>query len=273
MMKNSLSQTCSKELWSKAEHLEALLRQLQPGLAAVSGGIDSRVLLEVILASGLDFQPVFFSGPHMSSLEANNCLEYLGARAGKYRVLELDPLQDEAVRNNDPQRCYHCKLNVFSQALQLGHSLGRDFIVEGTQGDDAFSYRPGKQALVELGIRSPLYEAGLGKREIRSLAREMGLPHPEQASRPCLLTRFAYHMRPSHYMLQLLGSAEDFLQGLGLHEFRIRVLPQEGFVLQIARSEQALYDKNASAIHSRLRTSGLVPYEILVTDTISGFFD
>ncbi len=263
----------SPDLAAKAKDLLKRLRELQPGLVAVSGGIDSRVLFGFTRAAGLDFQPLFFSGPHLSPGQrelGHDCIAPFGEEG---RLLQVDPLRDEGIRTNNTQRCYHCKRLLFSRAAELALTLGRPHLVEGSHAGDLGAYRPGRRVLRELGVASPLADAGLDKGEIRELAVFLDLERPDQASGPCLLTRFAYGVPPDPGMLQRIGRLEDELREIGFREFRLRVLEPESRLLQIARAEEALYREKRDKVEEILSRHGLLPCPVRIDASISGFFD
>ncbi|MCF8030073.1 MAG: PP-loop superfamily ATP-utilizing enzyme [Desulfohalobiaceae bacterium] len=263
----------SSTLAAKAAELRGGLQRLQPGLIAVSGGIDSRVLFAVARTADLNFLPVFFSGPHLSPEEQRQGRKLLAAWGGHGHVLEVNPLLDESVRANEALRCYHCKRLLFTTAQQLGHYLERPHILEGSHREDLGDYRPGRKALEELGIFSPLAQAGLDKEDIRSLARIMQLDLPEQPSRPCLLTRFAYGLRPVPEKLPQIGRFEDEMRRYGFRDFRLRVLAQESHVLQIAEAEKELYPTRKEELEPALSRLGLKPCSVRFSPRVSGFFD
>jgi len=264
----------SKHLAAKAEELHNRLKDLQPGIIAVSGGIDSRFLFGFARAENLDFVPFFFTGPHLSPQErrqGRDCLASLSLTEG--RILEVDPLLEEAVRSNDRSRCYHCKYLLFSRAGQLGETLGRPHLAEGSHTGDFQEYRPGRQALRELGVASPLADASLNKADIRDLARILDLAPPDLPSRPCLLTRFAYGRSPAPEQLERIGRLEDELLEMGLENIRLRVLQDGSRLLQIARNEEELLEAQRAGVEQALSRHGLDPCPIQVTERISGFFD
>ncbi len=264
----------SKHLAAKAEKLLNRLKDLQPGIIAVSGGIDSQFLFGFARSEDLDFVPLFFSGPHLSPRErrqGKDCLASLSRSAGQ--ILEVDPLLEEAVRSNERSRCYHCKYLLFSRAGELAESLERPFLAEGSHAGDLQEYRPGRQALRELGVASPLADASMDKADIRALARILDLAPPDLPSRPCLLTRFAYGRSPAPEQLQRIGRLEDELLDLGFENIRLRVLEDGSRLLQIARHEEELLEAQRAGVEQALSRHGLDPCPVRITERISGFFD
>lgn len=263
----------SPELERKTAELRRLLAGLQPGLVAVSGGLDSRLLFHLCVRWRLDFTPLFFDGGHLTPRERASALEWLSERHADPLVVEVEPLSKPEVRANQPERCYHCKGGLFSLARKEAERLGLKHVLDGTNASDLGEHRPGLRALRELGVRSPLAEAGIGKPEVRELALEFGLDRPDQPSRACLLTRFAYGLESDREMLSRLGEAEDALTALGLNDFRLRVPAPGRFTLQIAAPEKELAVERESEILDALDGLSLTPVEMLFADRVSGFYD
>lgn len=202
------------------ERLHALLARYSPLALAFSGGLDSRFLAHAAALrsnEGVALHLFHITGPHVPEEETLAARQWAEARGLPLLLLPVNPLALEGVRSNSPQRCYYCKTELFSrlrEAVNNHGELGAYTICDGTNADDCGMYRPGLRALEELGIRSPLAEAGIGKPLIRSLGRSMGLDNPEQAARPCLLTRFAYDVPASPPALQSLAVAEARIAAL-----------------------------------------------------------
>jgi uncharacterized protein len=139
-----------------------------------------------------------------------------------HRVIDFDDLANPQFVANPPDRCYHCKLARFQAIQGIAEEIGARYIVEGSNADDSKDYRPGARAVAELGIRSPLAEAGMGKAEIRSLARSLGLSIWDRPSAPCLATRFPYGTRVSRQGLAQVATCEAFLRDEGFQPVRVR---------------------------------------------------
>ena len=200
--------------------LHALLARYSPLVLAFSGGLDSRFLAHTAALwshEGVALHLFHIAGPHVPEEETLAARQWAEARGLPLLLLPVNPLALERVRSNSPQRCYHCKTELFSrlrEAVNNHPELGAYTICDGTNADDCSMYRPGLRALEELGIRSPLAEAGIGKPLIRSLGRTLGLDNPEQTARPCLLTRFAYDVPASPAAVQALAVAEASIAAL-----------------------------------------------------------
>ncbi len=253
--------------------LKGLMTSLQPGVIAFSGGVDSRLLAGLAEAWGLDYVLVTVAGQHMSPRELLFARIMQGSLRLPSRILAMDPLKVPEVAGNTRERCYHCKHHLFSGLLALSEASGRPRLLEGSQASDLTSYRPGRRAVEELGVHSPLQAVGMTKDEVRSILAAQGMPWPGQPSRPCLLTRFAYGVRPQSGLLLSLGEAEDALVALGLRDFRIRVLAPDSFVLQIQQSEQDSYRQCSGLAQAVLDQAGFGSAETVFTDRVSGFYD
>ncbi|OGD22848.1 MAG: TIGR00268 family protein [Candidatus Aminicenantes bacterium RBG_16_63_16] len=192
-------------------------------LVAFSGGVDSTLLLKAALdVLGPDALAVIASSetyPGREVRAARALARRLGAQVLVVHTREID---NPAFSENSPRRCYHCKLELFSLLRKMADERGLPYVLDGSNADDRSDYRPGSQAGRELGIRSPLQEAGLTKADIRALSREFGLPTWNKPSMACLASRFPYHVPIERANLVRVGKAEDALRRLGLAQLRVR---------------------------------------------------
>lgn len=192
-------------------------------IVAYSGGVDSAFLLKVAtdLLGDRALGVLAFS----ESLDRN---EYIAARrvadamGVSIRVIETREYDNAEYRRNDGRRCYHCKSELFSRLLALAASEGFDLVLDGSNFDDQDDYRPGMQARRELGVRSPLLEAGLTKHAIRSFSKALGLPTWDKPAAPCLASRIPYGSEVTHEKLRQVEAAEAGLRGLGFRVVRVR---------------------------------------------------
>ncbi len=191
---------------------------------AFSGGVDSTLLLAVARDTLGSERVVALTAatqlvPRREQGEAREMAEHLGVR---HVVLHEDVLQLENVATNPRDRCYHCKHHIFSLFRGKLAELGFTHLVDGTNRDDLGEDRPGLKALEELGVLSPLAECGLGKQEVRSLSRQLGLPTAERPSFACLASRIPFGTPLTADNLARVERCEDFLQSLELGNFRVR---------------------------------------------------
>ncbi|MDE7312694.1 MAG: ATP-dependent sacrificial sulfur transferase LarE [Eubacterium sp.] len=226
-----------QEIDLKFKHLKQKLANLGSVAVAFSGGVDSAFLLKTAhdvlggRAAAVTIQSAVF--PVRESDEAADFCKRYKIRQS---VHTLDPLKIEGFAENPPNRCYLCKYQMMQAVLAAAQELKLVYAAEGSNTDDAGDYRPGHHAVAELGILSPLREAGLSKAEIRELSRQMGLPTWDKQSYACLASRFVYGEEITPEKLVMVGRAEQLLLDLGFHQMRVRihgrmarieVLPQE----------------------------------------------
>ncbi|HIU17883.1 MAG TPA: hypothetical protein IAB01_05450 [Candidatus Avidesulfovibrio excrementigallinarum] len=267
----------------KARTLRALLaRTLAEGPVGIacSGGLDSRLLAHLAAltarAEGLALPLLaHLSGPHVPKAETASAVAWAGREGLALRLVALNPLEHPAVARNGRDRCYHCKKALFTAltaALTEAFAGRRPCVCDGSNRSDRGGFRPGLRALAELGVRSPLDEAGLTKEDIRTLAVESGLERPDQAARPCLLTRFPYDTQPSLAALRMLEDMEARTEAIlqscldEIPDFRIRATASGGWMLQLGSCP----DEVAAQI---LRALGLRADQLVHTDHPSGYFD
>ena len=124
--------------------------------------------------------------------------------------------------DNPPDRCYYCKRSLFSKLIDIMKKEGLHYVADGSNLDDGKDFRPGSRASEELGIRSPLREAGLTKDDIRSLSKSLGLPTWDKPSMACLASRFPYWQKITPQALEMVSKAEEYLHSLGLKQLRVR---------------------------------------------------
>ncbi|TLM99503.1 ATP-dependent sacrificial sulfur transferase LarE, partial [bacterium] len=137
-------------------------------------------------------------------------------------VIETTRLGDENIAKNPPDRCYHCKKAAFSKILELAAQKGYRTVMDGTNADDAKEHRPGKKALGELSVLSPLALVGLTKAEIRLASRRMGLSTWDRQAQTCFATRFPYGTNMTKAEISRVAAAEDEIRRLGFSNLRVR---------------------------------------------------
>ncbi len=199
-------------------------------IIAFSGGVDSSLLLKLACdASRVTGRKVYgillhtMLHPKAELEEAERVAQETGAA---FRVLKIDELEGAGIENNPADRCYLCKRYLFGELLREAEQLGVSRILEGTNEDDLHVYRPGIWAVRELGIISPLADAGFTKADVRRLAEEYGISVSKKPSTPCLATRFPYGVRLSYEEMRRVEQGEAYLRSLGLGNVRLRVHDQ-----------------------------------------------
>ena len=208
----------------KYDALCRALAGLGPVAVAFSGGVDSMLLLRAsvdALGAGnvLAVNAAAVNFPAWERCEADAYCTALGVRL---LTVAFRPLDVPGFRENPPERCYLCKRALFEDLIRAAGEQGFPTVVEGTNLDDENDYRPGLAAIAELGVLSPLRRAGMTKRDIRILSRELGLPTWDKPSNACLATRIPYGEAITEETLERIDRAEAFLRGLDFRQVRVR---------------------------------------------------
>jgi uncharacterized protein len=207
----------------KREHLLARLAQLESCAVAFSAGVDSTVVAKAAhLALGNNAIAVTGTSASMAAgelAEATHLAALIGIR---HVVVPTEEFSQVDYLRNAPDRCYHCKTELYTQLDRLLPQLGVKHAVNGANADDLGDYRPGMQAASEHAVLSPLSECGLTKAEVRELARQWELPVWDKPATPCLSSRVAYGEEVTPQRLTMIDQAEQFLRSHGLRTVRVR---------------------------------------------------
>lgn len=224
----------NEEIREKLENLRASIARSGPLAVAFSSGVDSTLLLKVaadVLGGGvIAVTARSRSFPERESREAAQFCRELGV---KQIFTDVDQLSIEGFRENPPDRCYICKKELFGTMMAAAAEQGFSKVAEGSNMDDLGDYRPGLRAISELGVLSPLREAGLYKAEIREISRELGLPTWKKQSFACLATRFMYGEHITDEKLERVDRAEQLLMDLGFGQLRVRIHGEDGKLARI----------------------------------------
>ncbi len=194
-------------------------------IVAFSGGVDSTLLLRAAIDAigGGNVLAVTFHSNIYGKHELTEIKNLISAFNCRFMIMENNDLLNYAeFRANPPNRCYICKRILYGKLQDLAQQENILVVADGSNADDLRDFRPGMQAARELNVISPLQEAGLSKREVRLLSRELGLPTWNKPSSPCLCSRIPYGNEITEKKLRQVEYGENFLKEMGFPEVRVR---------------------------------------------------
>jgi uncharacterized protein len=212
-----------KEQEAKLSRLREIIKGYGSLLVAFSGGCDSTLLLkvaqEVLGDKVMAVTARSETYPSREYEEATKLAQEIGA---SHLTIDTSELSVGGFSSNPPERCYFCKAELFERLLEIAKEHGIGYVADGASVDDASDHRPGMRAARELGIVSPLKEAGLTKEDIRAASRASGLSTWNKPSFACLASRFPYGEEITAGKLKKVDAAETYLRSLGFEQVRVR---------------------------------------------------
>ena len=208
-------------MYKKYERLLEIIGSYESLVVAFSGGVDSSFLLKAAYdVLGEKAIAITASTPYIADWEIKDAI-CIADEIGVHHEVVVKPWI-EAIRENPKNRCFICKHALFSSLLEVAHQRGFSAVAEGSNVDDTKEFRPGRVALGELGIKTPLLDAELTKEEIRALSKDLGLSTWDKPSYACLLTRFPYGKAIEEKALDMVGIAEGYMIEQGYGNIRVR---------------------------------------------------
>jgi uncharacterized protein len=206
----------------KYQRLLVLLKEMPSVVLAFSGGVDSTFLLKALKDSGTRTMAVIASSETMPERELRHAEQMASLICVPYRVIATAELDNLDFARNPANRCFYCKDELFLKLFRIADAEGYAIVVDGSNTDDLSDWRPGREAAIRHGVRSPLIETDFTKAEIRDVSKSLGLSTWSKPSAPCLSSRFPYGLEITREGLKRVEDAEEFLRGLGFFELRVR---------------------------------------------------
>jgi uncharacterized protein len=243
----------TEDLNQKYDNLKELVSGMGRTLIAFSGGVDSTFLAKVAKETiGRDAVAVTALSPTYPATELEEAKVYAAEIGIEHRLIETHELEREEYAVNNPDRCFHCKKELFTEMQVIAQEEGFDTIIYGGIMDDLGDHRPGMEAAEMLDARAPLVEAELQKHEIRQLSKELGLPTWDKPAGACLASRIPYGMRVTLEKLHEVDQAEHFLHNLGFRLVRVR---HHGDIARIEAPAEDLPRLFENDVHTRIVTA------------------
>jgi uncharacterized protein len=207
----------------KQHNLRLILAGLESVVVAYSGGVDS-TLLALVASQELGTRAVAVTAfsPSLPPDDLEEASQIAHQFGFQHVTLSSHEVEDPRYQENTPLRCYWCKHIIYNLLVEYADQHGYAHVVDGSNDDDRQDVRPGRKAAVERGVRSPLLEAGMTKDDVRSLARQLGLPNWDKPAAACLASRIPYGTLVSPEKLAQVAQAEKALKSLGLRGGRVR---------------------------------------------------
>jgi uncharacterized protein len=248
---------------TRIEELEQRIGSCGSCIVAFSGGVDSSLVASLaVRALGDRALAVTAVSPALATGELDGARAVAAAVGIRHETITTAELEREGYRRNDRDRCYHCKSELYDALAAIARARGFAALLSGANADDLGDWRPGLAAAAEHGVIHPLLEAGVGKEEVRRLARELGIPSAEKPAAPCLASRIPYGVEVDPAVLAQIDRAELALKALGHRVLRVRHYGARGRVELAGDELAALTAADRDAIVAAVVSAGYADAEI-----------
>jgi len=248
----------------RVEELETRIGSLGSAIVAFSGGVDSSLVAALAhRALGRRALAITAVSPALATGELDGARGVAEAIGIRHETITTAELEREGYRRNDRDRCYHCKTELYDALSALAARRALGALLSGANADDVGDWRPGLRAAEEHGVIHPLLEAGVGKEEVRRLARELAVPSAEKPASPCLASRVPYGTEVDPVVLAQVDRAEIALKALGYRILRVRHFGDVGRV-ELAADElpRALGAEGRRSVVAAVHSAGYAAVEI-----------
>ncbi|MDX9714841.1 MAG: ATP-dependent sacrificial sulfur transferase LarE [Dissulfurispiraceae bacterium] len=207
----------------KYKLLREIISSSGTAVIALSGGVDSSLVIQAAKDAGISFIAVTSRSEITDPDDIDSAAALASVLGINHQTIAMDMLSHPAFTDNNRDRCYICKKELFQKLRLIADAEGYTNIFDGSNSDDINDWRPGMKAAAEYNVRSPLIEAGFSKQDVRKAAQELGLNCWQRPSAPCIATRFPYGEKITEKGLKMAKTAEAHIKSLGFREFRVRV--------------------------------------------------
>jgi uncharacterized protein len=247
---------------TRVEQLEGRIAGLGSAVVAFSGGVDSS-LVACLAARALGDRALAVTAvsPALASGELDGATRVAGDIGIGHELIQTEELAREGYRRNERDRCYHCKTELYDRLAALAERRGYEVVLSGANADDLGDWRPGLRAAEEHGVVHPLLEAGVGKEEVRELARVLRVPSAEKPASPCLASRIPHGTEVDPAVLRQIDRAELGLKALGFRVLRVRHYGELARV-ELSKEELTRALEQPEPVISAVRSAGYARVEI-----------
>lgn len=251
-----------KTLQEKYEQLKGDIKQCGSLMVAYSGGLDSAFLLKTAVdVLGDKVVAVTADSPSIARKELEAAAYFAQTVGVQFLSLKTNEISKDKYFKNPPDRCYHCKVELYSKLYELASKQKVHFIANGTNYDDLDDYRPGLQAADEYEIISPLKDAGLTKSDIRSLAKQQGMEIWDKPASPCLASRIPYGSDVTIEKLSAIENAEATISELGIKELRVRHFGDNARI-EVNKEDFGVISENEISIKEAFEKLGFNSFQV-----------
>ncbi len=249
----------TKTLKQKFTDLKDIIKELESVVVAFSGGVDSTFLLDIAVEvlGKENVLAVTSSAETYPSEELEDAKQFVKEIGAEHHITYTSELENSNFTQNDKNRCYYCKKELFSDLKKIAEEKGYKYVLDGSNYDDKVNdYRPGLQAAKELNIQSPLKEAEMTKDDIRTISKERGLPTWNKPSFACLSSRFPYGDEIDKDKLNMVEKGEAFLRSYDFNQLRLRHHDQYTARIEILPEDMSKLLENRKEIVDELKKIG-----------------